>query len=571
VRKSSGSRWVGLMALALAGLLASVLAGTVLAAPGDITAAKVREINPTDSSGPENLANLNGIVYFSADDGTNGEELWKSDGTAAGTTMIDDDVVPNGGINPGADGSEPDDLTNINGTLYFQADDGTNGSELWKSDGTPAGTVMVEDAIPGGGIAAGASGSSPDGFTNVGGTVFFRANDQINGFELWKTDGTPSGTTIVEDAVPAGGIRPGANGSSPSDLTNVNGTLFFNADDGTNGAELWKSDGTPSGTTIVEDAVPGGGISSTPDASAGSFPGNLTVVNGLLFFSASDQVDGFELWRSDGTPSGTFVVEDAVPGGGIGPGTDGSTPQELEDVNGILFFAADDGTNGTELWRSDGTPEGTTIVEDAVPGGGLRSTPAPASSSFPDDLENVNGTVFFAAEDGNNGTEAWKSDGTPAGTLMVKDGIPGSDGSSPQFFTNAGGVAFFQAVDNTNGIELWKSDGTSPGTTVVEDAIPGGGLNSDPTPLADSEPDHLTNVNGTLFFTAEDSSNNIELWKTVIEPTPPTEPTTTTSTPVPASAPTPTPAPTKKKCKKKKKHNRSVESAKKKCKKKKKH
>jgi ELWxxDGT repeat protein len=403
------ARRAGVCSLALGVLLVSLFAGGAGGAPGDATATLVEDavpgggINPGGgSSNPGPLANVNGTLFFQADDGTNGQELWKSDGTPAGTTLVED-AVPGGGINPGANGSFPQSLTNVNGTLFFSAGDGINGQELWKSDGTPAGTTLVEDAVPGGGINPGAANSFPDILTNVNGTLFFTADDGTNGRELWKSDGTPAGTTLVEDSVPGGGISPGATSSLPDNLANVNGTLYLSADDGTNGQELWKSDGTPAGTTIVEDAVPGGGIN--PGAT-GSFPGPLANVNGTLYFSADDGTNGRELWTSGGTPAGTTLVEDSVPGGGINPGATGSDPNHLTNVNGTLFFSADEGTNGRELWKSDGTPAGTTLVEDAVPGGGI--SPG-ATTSNPQNLANVNGTLYLSADDGTNGQELWKA------------------------------------------------------------------------------------------------------------------------------------------------------------------
>ena len=130
-------------------------------------------------------------------------------------------------------------------------------------------------------LLAGAGGSSPSNFVNVNGTLFFTANDGANGVELWRSDGTSSGTTLVKD------IRGGSSGSDPTFLTNVNGTLFFRAFDGVNGYQLWHSDGTFSGTTLVKDIL--GGSSS-------SLPRYLTNVNGTLFFSAFDGVNGYELW-----------------------------------------------------------------------------------------------------------------------------------------------------------------------------------------------------------------------------------------------------------------------------------
>ena len=122
----------------------------------------------------------------------------------------------------------------MNGTLFFTANDGVNGTELWKSDGTAAGTLMVKD------IYAGASTSSPSYLTNVNGTLFFEAYDTVNGYALWKSNGTGVGTVIVK----------AYGGSAPTGLTNVNGTLFFQAYDNLSGVELWKSDGTGAGTVL---------------------------------------------------------------------------------------------------------------------------------------------------------------------------------------------------------------------------------------------------------------------------------------------------------------------------------
>ncbi|GBE39482.1 hypothetical protein BMS3Bbin08_02105 [bacterium BMS3Bbin08] len=128
----------------------------------------ISDINPEGGSYPWDFLRINPL-YFSADDGTNGRELWISDRTTGGTFMVD--------ICPGACSSDPSYLTNVNGTLFFRANDVTNGYELWKSDGTLAGTVMVKDINPGG-------SSYPYDLTNVNGTLFFQAYDVLNGYEL---------------------------------------------------------------------------------------------------------------------------------------------------------------------------------------------------------------------------------------------------------------------------------------------------------------------------------------------------------------------------------------------------
>ncbi len=317
---------------------------------------------------------------------------------------------------------------------------------------------MLGDNNPGGFFA-------PDNLTNVNGTLFFTGVDPLHGLELWKSDGTASGTVMVSD------IDPGSGGSNLGFLTNVNGTLFFAADDGSHGKELWRSDGTPSGTVMVKDIVPGAG---------GSHPGALTNINGTLFFAADDGTHGFELWTSDGTAGGTIPVKD------INPGSSSSDPRFFTDVNGTAFFSADDGEHGDELWKSDGTTAGTVMVKDINPGPGRSILLEPI---------NVNGVLFFTADDGVHGRELWKSDGTSAGTMMVADIVSGSNSSIPAALTKVNGTLFFEANDGVHGVELWKTDGTAAGTVMVKDINPGAG---------DSNPSQLTDVDGILEFAAFD-------------------------------------------------------------------
>jgi ELWxxDGT repeat protein len=415
-------------------------------------------------SRPEYLTNVNGTLFFSADDGSSGTELWKSDGTMTGTVMVKD-------INPGSGGSYPYYPTESNGTLFFSADDGSNGRELWKSGGTVTGTVMVKD------IYSGTNGSLPLNLAGVNGTLFFVANDGNSGWELWKSDGTVTGTVQVKD------INPGAGFSSPSPPVAVNGTLFFSADDGSSGRELWKSDGTMTGTVQVRDIYSG---------TNGSSLAHLTDVNSTLFFQADDGSSGQELWKSDGTVTGTVMVKDINPGFS-------SAPDELIDVNGTLFFRAFDGSNWSELWKSDGTMTGTVMVKDICPGN---------CSSDPWPLTDVNGILFFSANDGSNGRELWKSDGTVTGTVIVKDINP-LNSSLPYYLTDVSGTLFFRADDGSSGQELWKSDGTMTGTVQVKDIYSG---------TNGSAPYFLTDVNGMLFFNADDGTTGEELWALTVAP-----------------------------------------------------
>jgi ELWxxDGT repeat protein len=395
----------------------------------------LKDIRPGSiGSFPRSFTRIGSTLYFVADDGTTGYELWKSDGTSAGTVRVKD-------ISPGSVGSYPSELTNVGGTLYFRANDGTAGSELWRSDGTSAGTVRVKD------IRAGITGSFPTSLTNVGGTLYFTAEDGSTSGEVWKSDGTSAGTVLVKE------IRPGNTGSYPSGLTNISGTLYFAASDGTTGSELWKSNGTSAGTVRVKDIVPG---------SSSSFPSELTNVGGTLYFRASEGATGSELWKSDGTTAGTVLVKDILAG------SSSSSPFWLANIGGTLYFAASDSATGNELWKSNGTSAGTVRVADIFAG---------SSGSFPSELTDVGGMLYFTANDGTGFRNLWKSDGTPSGTVRVKDSFPGSANAFLNGLTNISGTLYFGVGSSGDGsgagsptfYKLWRSDGTSNGTVMVSD------------------------------------------------------------------------------------------------------
>lgn len=419
-----------------------------------LSAVLVKDINPgvadSDPGGTAlnayriQEADVNGVLFFTAKDGVHGEELWKTDGTQAGTVMVKD-------IFPGTSGSYIQQMCNVNGTLFFRANDGVNGTELWKSDGTEAGTVPV---VPGPSVG---KFEQPDHLTNVNGTLFFVAHGQEGG-EIWKSDGTAAGTVFVARPNPT-------NFSNTRYLTNVNGTLFFRATDGEHGYELWKTNG--SGASIVKDINPGFGS---------AYPGSLINVRGTLFFTANDGVNGEELWKSDGTAGGTVMVKDINPGFQIG-----SEPPVLVNVAGTVFFPATDLSGTQELWKSDGTDAGTVLVRDVQ----IQVL----------DFAAVNGVLYFVAQD-----ILWKSDGTTSGTVPVSP-------VSPAELTNVNGTLFFRSFDDTNGEELWQSDGTADGTVVAANIAP------DSPPVAnDSHPNLLVNVGDKLFFDANDGVHGEELW-----------------------------------------------------------
>ena len=274
-------------------------------------------------------------------------------------------------------------LTNVNGTLFFATPNYGAGEEIWRSNGTAAGTTVVANLIPS------PQYSIPQWLANVDGTLFFTGDDGSYGSQLLRSNGTAAGTTMVADINPSNKYY----GSDPSWLTNANGTLFFSANDGVHGYELWCSNGTAAGTRMVADINPGIGS---------SYPNSFANVNGTLFFRGYEPGTGWQLWRSNGTATGTSLVAD------LNQGYAGSYPDWLTNVDGTLFFRAEDGAYTTDLWALDVGQDTATSL-----------TLSPATVRYFGNAVTLNAAVTSVG-----------ASGTPTGTMIFAEG-PATLGAEP--------------------------------------------------------------------------------------------------------------------------------------------
>lgn len=376
-------------------------------------------------------ATLNGVVYFSADDGVHGTELHVTDGSPPGTQLFLD-------LNPGRASSTPNWFRQLGSQIFFTADDGTHGHEPWISDGTIEGTRLLNDLAPG------PESSHIHNLVQVGERLFFDATTPDTGEEQFVTDGTPEGTRLFAD------VLPGNLGSKPAQNEFTDKYLVFTADDGIHGRELWRADLTTGAASMVKNiALPKPG----PLKSVRS----MTSLGEYLYFVADTAETGMELWQMHGSEESPVLVQDILPG------PPSAHPEELTACGGRLYFVAEDSGAGRCIYY---IAEGRSEVKRAF---------APqAALSKPHSLAMWKELLFFMASQKDTGEELWCLKPPYEEPELIRDICPGEcDGRPSNLCATPSGMAF-TATDENGEQAFWLTDGTEAGTKPTGRFAPAG-------------------------------------------------------------------------------------------------
>lgn len=439
-------------------------------------------LNSFEISGISYISNLNERLFFSVYNDVSGfYELWKTDGSVAGNVLLNDSLSSKL-------------FTNAGGTIYFNGYTKKTGSELWKSDGTLGGTVLVKDIFPG------KIGAALSSLAYSGGYLLFAANDGLRGKEVWRSDGTAEGTTLVKDA-----NTTLTNSSSPQNFTLFGSRLLFVADNGNgSGKHVWIMDSLGKEITLLNgDIAP---LSS------------LSVVGKRAYFMGSSDNIKSGLFITDGTTGGTQLVKDLS--------------QNYISVNRyiaadslVYMYAYNQSDGSWEIWRSDGSSNGTFAIITGLTqlsqfyatlgnvlffshyDGRCWSTHGTPESTqilkmfgaYVGGFINYRGSIYFSVQSGpDNGL--WKSDGTPQGTLRISN-----DMYFGNYITVFKGELYFSTAQPSNdvGYELYKFDTLTNSVRIVKDIRTGG----------NSVPQYLFDANGTLYFFALDAQSKKVLWR----------------------------------------------------------
>ena len=424
--------------VAVAAALAAMIIGTG-ALPAAAASAPYFVKNIRSGSGgsiPFELTVLGNIIIFTASGGGAGRELWRTDGTTAGTSRVLD-------IRPGGKSSKPRGLVRVGDKVFFSANDGLHGQELWLTDGTAIGTHLVKDIAPGKAHGMKHRGTIFPIGVEADGLAYFT---RYAGDSLWRSDGTDAGTFMV----------PGAPAST-SNLTAFGSRVYFGGE-----GKLWRSDGTAAGTKVVKDSS--GAVVKEPR--------EIVATDDLVFF----QFKSSKLWRTNGTAAGTFKILDKGPGC-----TSSCDPMRLARAGDVVYFMPL-GVPGIQLWRSDGAVGGTFSVAQTNSERSYRFAPV--------------GDRMFIHDLGFNAVDVWVSDGSVDGTEQLE--IPAGLQHVSEVFDVAGDPYYSALVDYDTPSRLYSTDGTAAGTVLVGPPSPG-------------QPNWLTVIGDKVVFRAEDS-RGIELW-----------------------------------------------------------
>jgi ELWxxDGT repeat protein len=358
----------------------------------------------------EGMFDVNGTLFMEANDGVSGTELWKSNGTAAGTVLVKDATA-------GAASSNIFLAKAVGSKLFYAISGGAETGGLWVSDGTSAGTLRLRTWTNFG---------NPPTSASFGGKYYI-SGFLDNEYAVWVSDGTVGGTrkiattpNIVRELVPSGT------------------KLYF-----TDNSTLWSYDGTTVRTVT----------------SALSSIRRLADVNGKLYFSADDPNVGIELWTSTGTNAALF--RDFWPGPG-----DSRASVYVASGGNSFFFGADDGVHDGEIWKSDGTANGSFMVAD------ISADTFTGGTNALDPVAMGGKMYFVLFYQGQY--QLWVSDGTAVGTRRLHE-ISTSPGASVDKLTVAGTTLYFTAFNEATGLEAYKTDGSASGLKSLGDLIPGFG------------------------------------------------------------------------------------------------
>ncbi len=437
----------------------------------------VADINPGGSSSPSWFVEVNGDLYFQAQTDDKGVELWRYSPLTGKATLVAD-------IYKGKGSSKPEWLTVYGGSIYFAATDASVGRQLWRyNTATGESERLATQEYFDLGLSLGVD---PQWLRFVGPVLYYSAKrGNTNGRELYAYDVRDGRSWLVAD------INPGGGDSTPKYLAARGSMLYFVADDGSHGVELWRSDGSAAGTVMIKDILAG---------PRGSNPSSFNLLGEMLVFSADDGVHGRELWRSYGSGGATSMISD------IYPGKEDSNPGWSNRLgNSMVFFPASTEENGNELWRYD-PQQGAYLLADINPG---------KEDSDPAAIGDVGWTMFFSANDGETGVELWKTEPPYSYAVQVADINPGKQDSTPKVLERMGTTLFFTATDPDHGEEVWVTEFPYTQAFLLKDIRPGK-AGSIPTHDVGDYTGTLSSahrIGWTIYFTANDGRNGVELWQ----------------------------------------------------------